>query len=170
MKIILSILLVLSLLVVSGCAGTVQDEAAEEMLADNEEIIEEITAQLPDSVDQEPIEDQLIYEDENITMKVEDGVYVTEVDSVVDFESAPFSEWCIPGEIYDFSSEDQEIKSTIIGVTTYDNTPVCEAHHTMTQEYVGEIETVYYISEESNQIWVLSTMMGQTTESYVDMR
>ncbi len=165
------ILLVILALFVTGCIDTqtaIEAEIQEEV--ETEDLVPEEVLDTVEDMGVEVVPDQEIYVDENISISVEDGVYVTKVDSVEDFESAPFSEWCIPGDVYGVESEEADVESIIIGVTEYKGNAVCEAEHTMTQEYVGEIQTTYYISEDSKQIWVLSTMMGQTTESYVDMR
>ena len=170
MKYIYIIVVVLAFFLV-GCMQPTQTDMQEDMNV--EEAIESIPEEVLEAAQEDiaqTVDDQIIFEDENVTISVEDGSYVARVESGVDFESAPFSQWCISGEVYTIESDEGDVQAVISGITQYRGEPVCQVEHTTTQEYVGEIQTTYYISEDSRQIWIVSTMMGQTTESYVDLR
>lgn len=140
---------------------------AEDLIEDLNETIDNPQENIPE------VQDAEIYSDENISLSIEDGVYIAEVETNNSFNTAPFSEWCIPGEVFSLDSDEAQVDSTIIGVTTYKGNEVCEAEHLMiTPSPMGdlEIKTTYYMNEEISEIWVLTDAMGQVTETYVNLK
>lgn len=112
------------------------------------------------------------FENENISVNtsVEDGVIKNEV--VIKNSEVPtqdlgnIDEWCLAGEKYDFSNEDGVVTADIVGPTTYKGVEVCEATTTTTTEYF-DMTSQYFFSEGAKEIWVVTDVAGQKTETYV---
>lgn len=191
-KIIIALLMIFSI-ILAGCSSNLDDTNSDEIRENLENLVEEnemetslteeqlneIEEQVSEifenleNVEQEILEDQIIFEDENSNVKVEDGRIIAQVERTVDFESAPFDKWCIVGETYAVEADEGGIESVIQGVSTHRGIEVCEAHHTMIQETpIGtfEINTVYFINEEITKIWVLTDFMGQVTETEIELQ
>ena len=185
-------MLMILFLIFAGCSSNLDETNLEEIRENIENLVEENDVEIPlsekqlneieeqiteslnnlENLEQETLEDQIIFEDENSTIRVEDERVIAQLNRTVDFQSAPFSQWCIIGETYTVETDEGDIESVIQGVSTHRGIEVCEAHHTMIQETpIGtfEINTIYYINEEITKIWVLSDFMGQVTETEIEL-
>ncbi|MCH8519188.1 MAG: hypothetical protein LAT82_00345 [Nanoarchaeota archaeon] len=191
-KIMITILMIISL-IFAGCSSNSDEQNSQDIRENMETMAEKNGAEVPfneeqlneveetisesleniQNVEQEVLEDRVVFDDENSTLRVEDGRVIAQVNRSVDFEARPFSEWCINGETYTFEGEDGDIESVIQGVSTHNGIQVCEAHHTMVQETpIGtfEINTVYFINEDITKLWIVTDFMGQVSETEIELQ
>lgn len=69
-------------------------------------------------------------------------------------------DFCIPGETYNYASEEGSVESIIVGLTTYKGSEFCEAKSvTEIESPVGTIttDTTYYFDNTYKEFWVVTT-------------
>lgn len=169
----------------AGCSSNSDEKNSEEIKENVENLVEENELEVEETenldslenLEQDILEGQNTVDNQNSTMQVEDDdVVVVQVNRTLGLESAPFSQWCIPGEIYTFEVEEEgggSIESVIQGVSTHRGVEVCEAHHSIIEETpfgTLEIDTIYFIDEEITRIWLLTDVMGQVTETEIKLQ
>ncbi|MFH1770502.1 MAG: hypothetical protein ABH828_03015 [archaeon] len=81
--------------------------------------------------------------------------------------SGAIDEWCLTGSTYDVTSTDGSVSTKIVGIETYKGKQFCKGVQTTNIQGVGEVQTTYYFNEEAQEMWVVSTIAGQTTEIHI---
>lgn len=98
-----------------------------------------------------------------------EAVSDTETEVTVDFEDvgteveAAVEGFCEPGTTYTYASEEGNVDSEIIGLTTYKGAEFCEAFSvTEINSPAGTIttETTYYFDNTYKEYWIVTTTSG----------
>ena len=108
-------------------------------------------------------------EAEETEVKTTVNVVGTEDDVEINIEASvpALDEWCLAGSTYDVTSTDGSVSTIIEGIETYKGSKFCKGVQTTNIEGVGEVQTTYYFNEDAEEMWVISTISGQTTEIHI---
>lgn len=75
-------------------------------------------------------------------------------------------DWCTKGYTFEHEQEGVQIAANIQGMSSYKGQEFCKGIHS--QEMQGlQIDTTYYFNYGAQEMWVISTVMGQTTEVHI---
>ncbi|PIY60191.1 hypothetical protein COY95_03055 [Candidatus Woesearchaeota archaeon CG_4_10_14_0_8_um_filter_47_5] len=157
------LLLVVLAVVVYGCSQSPAPPAAAPEEPASQEGAQEASEDATGAATQEPVGMP------EITVDGNNGTVTAEVDThgAVDQRIAPpVDEWCRSGETYNVESEQGSVSSTIEGMTTYKGSEFCKAVSSTTIQGM-EISTTYYFTYQGKEMWVISNVAGQTTETHI---
>lgn len=78
----------------------------------------------------------------------------------------PMSEWCKQGQTFDYSEQGSRANAVIIGPATFKGQEYCKGEETVTTNEMT-VKTVYHFTYEAKDMWIQSTINGQTSEVHV---
>lgn len=101
----------------------------------------------------------------------EDGNTETEVkidnDATNDLPPEPATDvWCETGSTFDYSGDGGTVAATIEGMETYKGEEWCKGVQEVETNGIT-VTTTYYFKYGGEEMWVISDVMGQTTETYI---
>lgn len=164
--------LLVSMVLVLLVAGCTPEQAPDDAVED----MQQATQEAPPTTNQD-MEDRVIYEDEDVSVEVQDNVIVADVSGAVteDYEvTVSLDEWCIEGQVYQGAVEGMATDSQIIGITIKEGQRVCELYSVSVIDVpmMGQIETktTYYLNEDISEMWAVVDAMGEVTENYIKLK
>lgn len=180
-KIIMSLFATLLLFGLVACSAP--QETQNEAKAEAQDAIEEVQKELdmeetiPKNADVEEMVDAI----EEMAEEVEEPIVHTS-DEVADFADEkgindeklyeapegdmPMSEWCIPGETYNFEQDGNTVHAILKGPTTYKGSEFCQGYEEVTIQGM-DIVTDYYLTYGAEEMWVVAKVAGTTTEMHI---
>lgn len=119
-------------------------------------------------------EDKIVIQDENISIKVDSqtgqiDVKVNESARINGFETSGLSieEWCVKGQTFEFEQDGATSSTIIVGVEEYKGKEFCKGESSLETQGI-KVDTVYYFTENAKEMWILTTVMGKTTEVHIE--
>ncbi len=76
------------------------------------------------------------------------------------------TEFCIAGQSYTSSQDGATSTATIQGFETYQGKKYCKGTAKTTVQGM-DITSTYYFTKEGEDVWVISNVAGQTTETHI---
>jgi hypothetical protein len=166
---LLSIILILALVLVTGCSSSQED------------LPEDIQEELPENnaldTNDNGVDDVQVEVDEQGVTEVTinfDDVQDPELQAEIDANLG--ADFCITGETYSYSDGENDVDSEIIGLTMYKGSEFCQAQTTTTITANGMdivTDTTYYFDNTYEEFWIISTisnsMMPEPTVSEIHL-
>jgi hypothetical protein len=161
MKTLLLLICCFALLV--GC--TAETQPAEDVELPSEPEVPAVEAvEAEDAV----FEDQVLVDNENITVESIDDVVEVDVKGAMDENAASAFTFdaCVEGSTYSFEQDGATSNTVLKGVVSYKGADWCQGYSETTIHGITA-KTTYYIVEGAQEYWVVSEVMGQTNEMYI---
>ncbi len=172
------------LAIFAGCSSNLDVESNTQVPAETQNSVQ-VDASIDSKdaaseIDVDVVESQATISNEDVEItttvdsqgNVKNDVAISEGAIEGDLEIAAQSsinDWCVAGDTYKFEGEGASIDVVYEGIADYNGVTTCKGVHTQTMEYIGEINTEYYLSEDMTEIWIVSNIAGNTQESYVKL-